>query len=61
MHKRLSISLLGALVAAMGSATAADYGPEALGQELTPMGAIKAGNEAGTIPPWSGKWQGPPP
>ena len=61
MHKRISIALAGALVAVMGSATAADYGPEALGDELTPVGAVKAGNEAGTIPEWSGKWLGAPP
>lgn len=32
-----------------------------LGNELTCMGAIAAGNEAGTIPPFSGKWLGTPP
>jgi hypothetical protein len=25
-----------------------------LGQDLTPFGSVKAGNEAGTIPPWTG-------
>jgi hypothetical protein len=25
-----------------------------LGAELTPLGAIRAGNEAGTIPEWTG-------
>ena len=32
-----------------------------LGQELTPLGAIRAGNEDGTIPPWEGGITKPPP
>ncbi|GAA0796163.1 DUF1329 domain-containing protein [Marinobacterium sediminicola] len=32
-----------------------------LGNELTCMGGIAAGNEAGTIPAFSGKWLGTPP
>ncbi len=32
-----------------------------LGQDLTPMGAEKAGNADGSIPAWSGKWLGTPP
>ncbi len=32
-----------------------------LGKELTPFGAIQAGNEAGTIPPWEGGIKEPPP
>lgn len=32
-----------------------------LENELTCVGAIAAGNEAGTIPPFSGKWLGTPP
>ena len=32
-----------------------------LGNDLTCVGAISAGNEAGTIPPFSGKWLGTPP
>src|SRR5690349_7159908 len=32
-----------------------------LGQDLTPMGAEKAGNADGSIPAWSGKWRGLPP
>nr|WP_238474271.1 DUF1329 domain-containing protein [Pseudomonas cavernicola] len=32
-----------------------------LGQDLTPMGAEKAGNADGSIPAWSGKWRGAPP
>lgn len=33
---------------------------EQLGNELTPSGAEKAGNEAGTIPPWTGGITEPP-
>lgn len=32
-----------------------------LGDELTPLGAIARGNEAGTIPPWQGGITEPPP
>ncbi|PPA05111.1 DUF1329 domain-containing protein, partial [Pseudomonas sp. MWU12-2312b] len=32
-----------------------------LGQDLTPMGAEKAGNADGSIPAWTGKWRGLPP
>ncbi|WP_137819098.1 DUF1329 domain-containing protein [Pseudomonas sp. 2FG] len=32
-----------------------------LGQDLTPMGAEKAGSADGSIPAWSGKWRGAPP
>ena len=32
-----------------------------LGKELTPMGAIRAGNTDGTIPPWEGGITKPPP
>ncbi|MDN6860772.1 DUF1329 domain-containing protein [Pseudomonas sp. CAN2814] len=32
-----------------------------LGQDLTPMGAEKAGNADGSIPAWTGKWRGAPP
>ena len=32
-----------------------------LGQDLTPIGAEKAGNADGSIPAWSGKWLGVPP
>ncbi|WP_166252285.1 DUF1329 domain-containing protein [Marinobacter salicampi] len=51
--------LLGSLLAlsvASTSATAAVSSSEAarLGDELTPFGSVKAGNEAGTIPAWTG-------
>lgn len=50
-------SLLALSVSALASpALAAVSSSEAarLGQELTPFGSVKAGNEAGTIPPWTG-------
>lgn len=51
--------LLGSLLACSlvtSTAHAAVSASEAarLGNELTPFGSIKAGNEAGTIPPWTG-------
>jgi hypothetical protein len=49
--------ILGAgLLAAAGAASAAVTAQQAakLGAELTPMGAEKAGNAAGTIPAWNG-------
>jgi hypothetical protein len=54
MTKLKTILGAGILVAAgvAGSASAADAGR--LGADLTPMGAEKAGNAAGTIPAWSG-------
>ncbi len=47
------------LVFAVGATTAVWAGPPAeeiakLGNELTPMGAVKAGNSEGTIPAWDG-------
>jgi len=49
-------TILGAAIlataGAVGSASAADAAR--LGADLTPMGAIKAGNAAGTIPAWTG-------
>lgn len=57
--KNLKTSVLTAAVAAAafsGGAFAAVSASEAaaLGQSLTPMGAVKAGNAAGTIPAWTG-------
>ena len=58
MQKRLfGLALTGFLAAGAGSALAA-LTPEELarlgGEELTPMGAERAGNADGTIPPWTG-------
>jgi hypothetical protein len=60
--KMRSIALLGGLLFA-GSAAAAVSPEEAarLGQDLTPVGAEKAGNADGTIPEWSGELITPPP
>ncbi|NRB40711.1 MAG: DUF1329 domain-containing protein [Pseudomonadales bacterium] len=54
--------LLGALLLLPMVASAAVSQQEAkkLGSELTPMGAQKSGNTAGTIPAWSGKMSGVP-
>ncbi len=53
-----SIILASALTTALSwGAASAKVGPEQvakLGKELTPMGGIKAGNAAGTIPAWNG-------
>ena len=60
----LPVLLLSAtLTCLIGQAQAKVSAEEAarLGQELTPMGAEKAGNADGTIPAWSGKWRGAPP
>ncbi|MEQ8263500.1 DUF1329 domain-containing protein [Pseudohaliea sp.] len=58
MQKRLfGLALTGLIAAGAGSAFAA-LSPEELarlgGDELTPMGAERAGNADGTIPPWTG-------
>ena len=57
-----SIFLIGVLLCA--TPTFAEVGPEEAARlegELTPLGAIRAGNEAGTIPPWDGGIREPPP
>ncbi len=48
-----------ALLPAVASAEISPDEAARLGQDLTPMGAIKAGNEAGTIPPWEGGLKSP--
>jgi hypothetical protein len=58
LHTALAAALLGASLASQ-----AKVSPEQaarLGQDLTPMGAEKAGNADGSIPAWSGKWRGAP-
>lgn len=57
MFNRISgAAVLAALLAGSGAATAAVSAEEAakLKTTLTPFGAEKAGNAAGTIPPWEG-------
>ncbi|WP_425327598.1 DUF1329 domain-containing protein [Pseudomonas nitroreducens] len=56
--------LLSAGLACLSAQAQAKVSPEEaarLGQDLTPMGAEKAGNAEGTIPAWTGKWRGAPP
>ena len=65
MKKNITISLLTGLTLTLLSITssqAAVTESEAarLGQDLTPMGAIKAGNADGTIPAWDGGITTPP-
>ena len=58
MIKKPIVSILGALVlATVGQGTLAAVSADQaarLGQDLTPMGAEKAGNANGTIPAWTG-------
>ena len=60
--KHALATLVGAAVLATGMAQAAVSAQEAakLGQSLTPIGAEKAGNAAGTIPAWDGGIVRPP-
>ena len=56
--------LAASIALALSASAYAKVSPEEaakLGNELTCMGAVAAGNEAGTIPPFSGKWLGTPP
>lgn len=55
---------LGVTLSWTGQGVRAEAGSEEaahLGQELTPFGAIRAGNGDGTIPPWDGGITEPPP
>jgi len=60
--KRIGLSGLLGLLLVTSSALAEISASEAerLGQDLTPMGAEQAGNEAGTIPAWDGGITGAP-
>jgi hypothetical protein len=65
MRKNSTFILGCALVLAVGTTATvwAELSPDEiakLGNELTPMGAIKAGNEDGTIPAWEGGLATPP-
>jgi hypothetical protein len=61
-RKHALAALVGAAIFATGMAQAAVSAEEAakLGQSLTPVGAEKAGNAAGTIPAWEGGITKPP-
>lgn len=50
----ISLLSLAALLPLCASAGVSDSEADKLGRELTPMGAERAGNEAGTIPAWDG-------
>ncbi|MDD3443846.1 MAG: DUF1329 domain-containing protein, partial [Zavarzinia sp.] len=53
--------LAGAVATVLSASIAmAAGGPERLGRDLTPLGAIKAGNSDGSIPPWDGGITTPP-
>ncbi|MCY1508075.1 hypothetical protein D9M68_423740 [compost metagenome] len=54
-----AIALLGGSLAAQAKVSEAEAAR--LSQDLTPVGAEKAGNADGSIPTWSGKWRGAPP
>jgi hypothetical protein len=49
----VAIALAGSMAPALAGELSADQVAR-LGTELTPIGAIRAGNEAGTIPEWTG-------
>ncbi|MBM7060349.1 DUF1329 domain-containing protein [Pseudomonas sp. UL073] len=55
----LALTLLGSSLVAHAKVSEAEAAR--LGQDLTPMGAEKAGNADGSIPAWTGKWRGTPP
>ena len=55
----LSIAIL-ALTANAARAEATQAEVDRLGKDLTPNGAIKAGNKEGTIPEWTGGMTKPP-
>ncbi|HSN71726.1 MAG TPA: DUF1329 domain-containing protein [Steroidobacteraceae bacterium] len=62
MLRKIVIPALGAAVLAAAGPALAELSPQEiarLGADLTPLGAIKAGNEAGTIPAWDGGIKSP--
>jgi len=58
--KTAIILLAGLLFAGSASAAVSVEQADRLGKDLTPMGAIKAGNADGTIPAWDGGITSPP-
>jgi len=56
-----SLALLAVAVASHAGAQVSVQAAERLGEELTPIGAERAGNADGTIPAWTGGIQSPPP
>lgn len=63
MQKNITIIFLTSLLSLITYSTSAEISVEAaarLGNDLTPLGAEKAGNSDGTIPAWNGGIQTPP-
>ena len=65
MRKLNQTSTFAALGLALGLSQAASAGPKPdqisrLSSDLTPMGSVRAGNEDGTIPEWTGGITTPP-
>lgn len=58
LRTTLAVALLGSSLALQ--AKVSNEEAARLGQDLTPLGAEKAGNADGSIPAWSGKWRGLP-
>ncbi|PAU88927.1 outer membrane lipoprotein-sorting protein [Pseudomonas sp. WN033] len=54
MIKQFGIIMLAAVVAGQAQAKVDPLQAERLGRDLTPLGAERAGNAAGTIPEWTG-------
>ncbi len=55
-----AVTLLVLSIASHGSADVTAEQAASLNSELTPLGAIRAGNDEGTIPPWEGGIEAPP-
>jgi len=51
---------LASALSAIGFAAVSDSEANRLGQDLTPLGAERAGNASGTIPAWDGGITTPP-
>ena len=60
LRKLLFVSVASGVWAGAAHAAATDAEIQRLGQDLTCVGAERAGNAEGTIPEWSGKWLGAP-
>ncbi|MFJ2548802.1 DUF1329 domain-containing protein [Pseudomonas sp. NPDC087612] len=61
-HPWLRTTLAAALLgASLAHANVSNNDAARLGQDLTPVGAERAGNADGSIPAWTGKWRGLPP
>src|SRR5436309_3069223 len=57
---RIILVVCGVLAGAGGHAAVSEREAAALKNELTPMGAIRAGNAAATIPAWTGGYRSAP-